>query len=147
MDKNPATLHPIARITSFFTTLQPDSLARLEDYYNDRIHFLDPINEGSGIADLHTIFQDLFKQLKDISFDVTVSRGDEKEAFLKWVMRYHFRSKERELPGVSYLSFDKEGKVINQQDFWDASAGVFEEVPGLGTAIRSLRKKVQVVPK
>ncbi|MGJ8724660.1 MAG: nuclear transport factor 2 family protein [Roseibacillus sp.] len=148
MENTPSTtLHPIARITSFLTDLQPDSVERLENFYSDRVHFIDPINEGNGLKDLAVIFQDLFKQLKHIRIDVTDSRGDEQAAFLKWVMRYRFRGKERELPGVSYFTFNKNGMVATQHDYWDASIGVFSEFPGLGITIRKVRKFVQVRPQ
>lgn len=140
-------LHPIARISSFLAELSPDSLGRLGDYYSERIHFTDPVNEGHGLDDLTAIFEDLFKQLKDISMDLTISRGDENEAFIKWVMRYRFRGKERELPGVSYFTFSKDGKVSSQQDYWDASVGVYAEFPGVGMTLRGLKKLVKVRPR
>lgn len=140
-------LHPIARISSFLAELSPDSVSRLGDYYCERIRFTDPVNEGHGIEDLAAIFGDLFKQLKDISMDLTDSRGDEKAAFLKWVMRYRFRGKERELPGVSYFTFGADGKVTSQQDYWDASIGVYSEFPGVRLTLRGLKKLVRVRPR
>lgn len=140
-------LHPIARISSFLAEFSPDSISRLGDYYSERIHFTDPMNEGHGLDDLAVIFEDLFKQLKNISMDLTDSRGDENAAFLKWVMRYRFRGKERELPGVSYFTFHKDGRVSSQQDYWDASVGVYAEFPGIGLTLRSLKRLVRVRPR
>ena len=116
------------------------------DVYCEKVHFIDPINEGRGLEDLQAIFEDLFEKLADVSIDVTESRGDEQACFLKWVMRYQFRGKKRELPGVSYFTFDKDGKVAVQRDYWDASVGVYSEFPGLGLAIRKIKKIVQVRP-
>lgn len=146
MDKNAQTLHPVARITFLLANLTPESLEKLDDHYNERVEFTDPINEGHGIDDLRIIFEDLFKQLKKVSMDVTESRGDEQAAFLKWVMRYQFRGKARELPGVSYFTFDKEGKVASQRDYWDSATAVYGEFPGVGMTLRGIKKIVQVRP-
>ncbi|WP_411845804.1 nuclear transport factor 2 family protein [Roseibacillus persicicus] len=146
MHRNAQTLHPVARITYFLANLQPESLEQLGEHYSERVQFDDPINEGHGLDDLRVIFEDLFKQLKNISLDITDSRGDEQAAFLKWVMRYRFRGKARELPGVSYFTFNKEGKVTSQRDYWDAAEGVYSEIPGIGLTLRGIRKMVQVRP-
>ena len=126
--------------------MDPECTSELADFYSENIHFIDPINEGRGLDDLQAIYQDLFKKLKNISIDVTDSRGDEQECFLRWVMRYQFRNKHRELPGASYFTFSKDGKVASQHDYWDASIGVYSEFPGLGLAIRRIKKLVQVRP-
>ncbi|MDP0492250.1 MAG: nuclear transport factor 2 family protein [Verrucomicrobiota bacterium JB023] len=139
-------IHPIARITSFLSSLEPASLGKLDDHYTRDIDFRDPINQGDGIDDLQAIFADLFKQLDNIRMDVTSSQGDEREAFLRWNMYYEFRGKKRELPGVSFFLFAKDGRVMRQEDFWDASSGVFEEFPGLATLIRGARRMARVRP-
>jgi len=41
--------------------------------------------------------------------------------------------------GMSHFRFDAEGKVILHQDFWDASAGFFEQLTGLETIIPRIR--------
>ena len=124
--------------------LNPQSVDNLSEFYSSGIHFIDPVNEGRGLEDLKVIYADLFKQLKNIKIDVVESHGDESSAFLKWTMRYRFRGRERELPGVSHFKFDSEGKVSSQRDYWDAATGVYSEFPGVGLTLRSLRKLVQV---
>lgn len=139
-------IHPIARITSLLAELEPSIVDRLDHYYSSSIHFTDPINDGRGLDDLKIIYQDLFKHLKNIRAEVVCSRGDEQAAFLKWVLRYDFRRKPRELPVVSYLEFDETGKVERQEDLWDAAKGVFEEFPLLGSTLRGMRKSIRVCP-
>ena len=39
------------------------------------------------------------------------------------------------------VRFDAQGRVVLHQDFWDATAGVFEHVPVVGTAIRGIKAK------
>ena len=143
---NTTSLHPIAKVTSFLATLDSNSTTRLAEFYCDKIDFIDPINEGRDLADLQAIFEDLFEKLDNISVEALESHGDEQTGFLKWVMRYKFRGKHRERAGVSYFIFSNDGKVAVQRDYWDAAAGVFSEFPGLGLAIRKIKKLVQIRP-
>ena len=140
------SLHPIARITSFLATLKPESTTKLADFFSEKVDYIDPVNEGRDIEDLQAIYEDLFKKLQNISVEVIESQGDDKACFLKWVMRYQFRGKGRELPGVSHFTFAQDGKVTSQRDYWDASVGVYSEFPGLGLAIRKIKKLIQVRP-
>jgi len=37
--------------------------------------------------------------------------------------------------GMSQLRFDREGRVLLQQDYWDSAAGVYEHIPGIGGVV------------
>lgn len=135
------------RIGEYFSNLAPETLAQLGEHYAPDVHFLDPINEGRGLADLQAIFEDLFKQLKNVKITVVARSGDQEQGFLRWTMDYTFRGKSRTLPGTSHFTFDTNGKVASQHDFWDAGFGVYAEFPMLGAALRGIRKMVRVRPR
>lgn len=135
------------RIAEYFGTLAPDTLDRLGEHYADDVHFLDPINDGRGLEDLHAIFADLFKQLKNVTIEITESAGDQTRGFLRWTMNYTFRGKARTLEGISHFTFAPDGRVASQHDFWDAGMGVYAEFPMLGTTLRAIRRMVRVRPK
>ncbi len=44
--------------------------------------------------------------------------------------------------GMTLVRFDREGRVILHQDFWDSAQGVWNHVPGVGGAIRWIRSKI-----
>jgi len=139
-----STNDPLSSFSSFLAELRPGSLDHLETYYSDRIDFKDPINEGQGLAYLKFVFEDFFKQLQQPTFELLESRGDDQAAFIKWVLLYKFRGKQRELPGVTFVSFEESGKVCRHEDFWDAAHGVYGEFPLLGLSLRSIQKALRV---
>jgi hypothetical protein len=44
--------------------------------------------------------------------------------------------------GISHFRFNPAGQVILHQDFWDASAGFFERLPGIGWSIPRIRGRM-----
>ena len=122
-------------------------ISYIPQYYSSNATFKDPINYGQGPDELKLIFEDLFKQLSDISLKVHDIKGDDKSAFLFWTMHYRLRRKNRELLGITYATFAEDGKVTSQIDQWDASESIYGEFPGLGLVLRSVRRFVQVCPK
>lgn len=146
MEQDPTTISssPLASFSNFLVHLSPNSLDTLAEHYNDRIEFQDPINQGQGLDYLKLVFADFFKQLQEPSFELLASSGNEESGFVKWILNYKFRGKARQLPGVTFVAFDQSGKVIQHEDFWDASHGVYGEFPLLGLSLRSIQKVLRV---
>ena len=42
--------------------------------------------------------------------------------------------------GMSHVRFDKDGRIIFQQDYWDTSI-IYEKVPVMGWVIRWIKKQ------
>ncbi len=133
----------LARICNFFDEFSPASLSRLEDIYSKDVHFKDPLNEAFGRDQLHLVFEDTFKQLKKLKFHVLFSHGDESSALLRWRMHYEMRGKSFDIDGTTELHLNKDGLIKRQEDFWDASGPVYGQFPGLGLAIRGIRRLVK----
>lgn len=136
-----STLETMAK---FFGELTEESLTKLPQHYAEEVQFEDPMNRGKGLKDLELIFEDLFKQLKELKMEITAKH---EPGALEWVMHYKFRGKERSLPGGSFFEFDEDGLVKRQRDFWDASVGVYAEFPLLNIALKGIRKMVSVVDR
>jgi hypothetical protein len=43
---------------------------------------------------------------------------------------------------MTLLRFDKQGRVVLHQDFWDSSAGFYEHLPVLGGVMRWIKSKI-----
>ena len=137
----------IENVAAFFENLSPDCVENLDKLYAANIRFQDPVNTGEGLDDLKAIFEDLFKQLKELKMTTVSRQGDEKSGSMEWVMSYKFRGKSRELPGGSWFEFDQAGKIRAQRDYWDAGEGIYREFPGLGFVLGRIKKLVRVRPK
>lgn len=135
---------PLERNRELFHSATPEIVEKLGDYYTDDATLTDPINTARGLDEVKLVYKDLFKQLGNVKMTVHEMSGDEGKGFLAWTMTYTFRGKAREIHGVSQVTFSAGGKIAAQRDYWDASDGVYGEFPGLGLAIRSIRKMVRV---
>lgn len=134
----------LAAVAGFFNEMTPAKLAGLGDVYAPGVKFSDPINTAEGLPALKRVFEDLFKQLKDVQIAVNDAHGDDRTGFLLWTMRYQFRGRDRVIRGTSHLKFAADGRVIAQQDHWDASFVVYGEFPLLGWLMRTIQKMVRV---
>ncbi len=134
----------LAKMAAFFSEMSPENVVQVRDLYAQDATFRDPINEVKGAHAIEEVMADLFRQLKNIRVVVREMHGNEDAGCLLWNMHYEFRGKSRTIPGVSHFRFDQSGKVVAQEDYWDASFVLYGEFPGLGLAMRGIRRMVQV---
>ena len=76
--------------------------------------------------------------------DVAESHGD---YYFRWVMSVKLKREGRHkpptlTPGISQVRFGADGKVIFQQDYFDAGSFLYEKIPVLGGEIRSIKKRM-----
>ncbi len=132
----------IATYQAFFENLTDE---RVEDFRNlaaDEVRYRDPLMDSRGIdavvSSMHKWFQDMdgiqFRMMKHAQTDLVL--------FQHWVMTFRIRKLPKrlwELEGVSRVTFDTAGKVVDQIDYWD-TAPMFESVPVLGRAVRLIKR-------
>lgn len=79
-----------------------------------------------------------------VTFEDAVDSGP--DTYVRWRMVYRSKtlSRNRDIVtvGMSHLRFDRDGRVVLHQDFWDASRGIFEHVPVIGAGIRMVKKRI-----
>ena len=66
-----------------------------------------------------------------------------REVFARWTMTMRADGLAGDQPvtsyGISHFRFDREGKILLHQDFWDAGGAFFEQLPGLKWIIPRVR--------
>ena len=45
-------------------------------------------------------------------------------------------------PGITLVRFDRSGRILIHQDYWDSTTGLFEHVPVLGYGIRAIKARL-----
>ena len=45
-------------------------------------------------------------------------------------------------PGITLVRFDRSGRILIHQDYWDSTTGLFEHVPALGYGIRAIKARL-----
>lgn len=111
-----------------------------EAFLNDT---LKTIHGAPGIRDYFIKTAKGLDSMTVIFDDVAVSG---RNYYFRWRMDTRMknlaRGKTVRTIGVTLVRFDREGRVILHQDFWDSAQGVWEHVPGVGIAIRWIRAKL-----
>jgi steroid Delta-isomerase len=135
----------IARLTTWFESLTPQSLGQLDRFYTADARFKDPFNEVRGVPSITLIFKHMFVALHEPRFVVTQQIVDGPQAFLVWEFRFRFKRfdtvTEQVIRGGSHLTLTPDGRITAHRDYWDAAEELYEKLPGLGTLMRWLKRK------
>ncbi|MGM0481665.1 MAG: nuclear transport factor 2 family protein [Pseudomonadota bacterium] len=132
-------------LKSFYDEFKSENLEQLSELYHDDINFTDPIHQIVGLDDLKAYFEHTMENVKycHFAFDDELV-GDEK-AYLTWQMRFSHPKLadgiEIVLPGVSHLQFE-DGKIREQQDYYDLGAMLYEHVPLVGYVIDKIKQRL-----
>jgi ketosteroid isomerase-like protein len=66
--------------------------------------------------------------------------------YVRWEMVYSGKKLAGGKPlrtiGMSQLRFDKDGRVVLHQDFWDSTRGIFQHIPVVGGQIRFIKNRL-----
>ncbi len=135
----------LAEFIGTFQGLCRDNLDELDAVYSKELIFIDPIHRIDGLENLKTYFAGLYENLADIRFHVHDSFMNDDFAGIYWTMAFtHSRlngGEPVEVEGHSRLGFDG-NMVCFHQDYFDAAAMIYRQVPLLGGAIRYIDKRL-----
>ena len=133
----------IERLVTFYSALQPEHLAQIEQLYTADARFKDPFNEVQGVAAIRGIFEHMFHRLDHPRFVVTQQVVDDDRAFLVWDFHFSFRGEAtpRTIRGGSLLRCTPDGRVSDHRDYWDAAEELYEKIPVLGAVMRWLKRR------
>ena len=136
----------LARLTSYFESLSPAALARLDEVYAPDARFKDPFNDVTGIPAIRAIFEGMYRQVDRPRFVVTraICQGD--DAFLAWDFLFFFKgdkTREQTIRGATHILFNADGRVALHRDYWDAAEELYEKLPVLGALMRWLKRRAR----
>ncbi len=141
----PDVVETLCREYADFLGTPTEGLLRL---YSDDVVFRDPVHEVRGKTELMAYFDGVSTNLQAcrFEFDDIVREGD--RAMLIWQMHYrHARlagGRDLSLRGNTYLLLDPSGDTVRfHEDFYDLGAMVYEHLPVLGWALRSVKSRLQ----
>lgn len=145
---SPGEADAIARFAAFFQSFSPDRIERLvPDTYAEDVYFNDTLKTLRGRAALQHYLRDSAEAVEDCRVQLLeTTRTAEGEHLIRWRMSIRFRRFRRgidtETVGLSHLRFDAEGRVVYQQDYWNAADGLYEHIPVLGGLIRLIKRRL-----
>ena len=129
--------------------LNTEKVADLELVMCRDIHFVDPFNNVIGLEKVQTIFQHMYRKIKNARFIILNSALDLKNpdpvGLIRWRMEGNLKSNDRPWPieGMSEIRFSVDGRVREHIDHWDSGEQFFERLPLIGWLVRLIKKGVK----
>lgn len=135
----------IELFVSLYTTYTEDNVRRhVRDLYAQDAYYRDSFTEMHGIDNIEAYLIQGTHIMHNLTFDLQDVAVHDGNYYFRWITRFSQKRKKDEvthLPGVSHVRFNKEGKIIFHQDFWDAGV-IYERLPVVGFFIRWLKKRM-----
>lgn len=134
----------LAKVKDYLSRLMDEAnRRRTAEVYADDAFFNDTIKTEIGAAKIEEYFNGTAANADaiEVQFEDTARSGN--DYYLRWVMDVRFkkfhRGKTFRTVGMTHIRFDRDGRVILHQDYWDSASGFFQHVPVLGAGIRYIK--------
>ncbi|ODC04586.1 hypothetical protein BFW38_14665 [Terasakiispira papahanaumokuakeensis] len=129
----------------FYKKLDKTSTCDLGQIYHAEITFTDPFHRIEGLTALISYFDELYAEVKAIDFDFSEADICGSRVWAQWCMTLVHpklnRGRPVQVEGCSRLDW-ADDKVIQHQDFFDAGAMLYEQLPWVGALIRYIRQRM-----
>lgn len=134
----------VQRLKRFYEVFDIKQLEALGDIYTQDVEFIDPIETTRGLFALKHYLRKQSGGLNYSNFRYLNEVVGPNQAFVRWEMVFSHpklsKGKELVLPGMSEIHFTQ--KIYYQQDSYDLGAMLYEHIPILGFAVRSIKNRL-----
>jgi ABC-type Fe3+-hydroxamate transport system substrate-binding protein len=134
----------IERFTFLFAHYTEDNIKKyVRDLYASNAYYRDSFAEKQGVEDIEAYFIEGTRTMHELAFDLQDVAVHDGDYYFRWITQFSATGNKDDvvsLPGISHVRFDKEGRIIFEQDYWDAGV-IYERLPIIGFFIRWLKKK------
>lgn len=105
--------------------------AHIFPYYHDDIVFQDSIQRVEGIAAFTALCDRLTQRCEQLNMDIIDVIGNGRVIFFQWKMQMIFRRfPSSPVYGASKLTLGKDGRIVEQRDYYDLWGDIFDGIPG-----------------
>ena len=137
----------IARFETFITDLSTASVkADIRKVYAPTLFFNDTLKTIRDVDALEKYFLTTDDAMASYGLQVEQTISTPEGVFVRWRMDVVFRKfhkgQVQSSIGISHIRFDKDGRVVYHQDYWDSGSALFEKIPLLGMGIRAVKRRL-----
>lgn len=134
----------IDRLQGYYREITRPNVERLtQQVYAEDAYLCDTLHIARGADQIEAYFLKTADRVNSMQVSILDYSASGREVYTRWAMTIAADDLADGQPvtsyGISHFRFDADGKVILHQDFWDASAGFFEQLPVLGWVIPRIR--------
>lgn len=135
----------VADVGSIYQQLNKTNLYLLDDVYHQDVVFEDAAHRLEGWDELKRYFVNLYSNVQRCEFDIQDLQQQGSAGFITWTMALEHPKLHRGntiyVNGVSHIKF-AEGKVIYHRDYFDLGEMLYENLPLLGSVIRTIKQRL-----
>ena len=135
------------RFGGLFSSLTEDTVSdQVRDVYALDAYLNDTLKEVRGIDSICDYLIDSGKAVHSCEVQIEDLARSQEDYYVRWTMEIKFKKLKKgqvcRSEGISRLRFNRDGKIVYHQDYWDSAGGLFEHIPFLGLLIRLVKKRV-----
>lgn len=127
---------------AFYASGGPRDIDRLDALTAPGVVFRDPFNSLIGRPAYKALFRHMWETVGQPRVTVRRTAWDGDTVFLRWLFEMTVKGRTLPIEGVSEITFDGDHRVVEHIDHWDAAEQVYERIPGLGTLLRVIRRRL-----
>lgn len=131
------------KLIDWYSSLSPETLKRIDDFYTADAYFKDPFNEFRSRDSIRNVFVHMFHTLEQPRFHISGAVTQDRESFIRWDMKFILRGRAMSIHGCSHLVFNEDGRISYHRDYWDSAEELYEKLPLLGWLMKQLKRKLQ----
>lgn len=136
----------LQRFSDFYAVYSPEAIrAGVRRVYDENAWFGDPFRIVEGMDEIEHYFLVMAEPVKSCTFSVDSISRSGIDYFARWTMELESKAAEGEIIrtiGISHVRFNASGKVVFQQDYWDASA-MLDRLPVVGYWTRLVKDRIE----
>ena len=111
-------------------------------YYDDNIYFRDSIQQIRGKEEFTQMTNRLTTRSKNLDMKLTRTLQEGNDIIIEWEMTIGYKKYPSSiLYGLSRLTINQEGKIIEQRDYFDLWGDIMDNIPFLTKKYRKFMKK------
>lgn len=142
-----STISPVIdRFVDYYAGLDNQPPSALTALYHPDAELIDPFGSHQGLFAIRHYFTHLLVNVSRCRFVIDAPLFEERGFVVTWTMHWAHPNiaggEMLALEGCSVVTV-KDGLVIRQRDFYDAGEMLYEHIPVLGWAVRSVKRRVR----
>lgn len=135
----------VGRFRDFYGNVTPETIRqKTAGLYAQDVWFNDTLKTLRGRAAVEAYFLKTMAHVDLLRAEVVDVARSGGNFYVRWTMDVRFKGAREPVRtiGVSLLRFDREGRVVLQQDFWDSASGFYAHLPVLDRLLPWIKSKI-----
>ncbi len=147
MEPDSATVkRAMAQFIEFYQDYSHEKIQKnVRNLYAENAFFADPFKTVEGIDEIENYFLESTDTIESCTFDIQDVANHKGNYYFRWWMDLtlkRYKDRPMNATGMSHVRYNKEGKIIFQQDYWDVAGTVYEKIPILGSVLKKIRNRI-----